>query len=90
MICNGKPLRGSIEPTSGGGSAFIAQVTLDSAALGVAIAQTCYTTGANHERAVLQQLLGELDLDGILSQEDALHTQQVFCGISQSREPTSC
>ena len=37
LICDGKMLRGSIEPTSGGGSAFIAQVTLDSAALGVAI-----------------------------------------------------
>ena len=35
----GKTLRGSIEPTPGGGSAFIAQVTLYSAALGVA---NCY------------------------------------------------
>jgi hypothetical protein len=39
LICDGKTLRGSIEPTSGGGSAFIDQVTLYSAALGVAIAQ---------------------------------------------------
>ena len=39
LICDGKTLRGSIEPTSGGGSAFIAQVTLYSAALGVAIAK---------------------------------------------------
>ena len=36
LVCNGKTLRGSIEPTAGGGSAFIAQVTLYSAALGVA------------------------------------------------------
>ena len=36
LICDGKTLRGSIEPTSGGGSAFIAQVTLSSAALAVA------------------------------------------------------
>jgi hypothetical protein len=35
LICDGKTLRGSIERTSGGGSAFIAQVTLYSAALGV-------------------------------------------------------
>jgi hypothetical protein len=40
-VAVGKTLRGSSEPTSGGGSAFIAQVTLYSAALGVAIAQTC-------------------------------------------------
>jgi hypothetical protein len=38
-VCDGKTLRGSIEPTGGGGSAFIAQVTLYSAALGVA---NCY------------------------------------------------
>jgi len=53
LVCDGKTLRGSIVPTSGGGSAFIAQVTLYSAALGLAIAQTCYATGENHERAVL-------------------------------------
>jgi hypothetical protein len=36
LVCYGKTLRGSIEPTACGGSAFIAQVTLYSAALGVA------------------------------------------------------
>jgi len=65
MVCDGKTLRGSIEPTPGGGSAFIAQVTLYSAALGVAISQACYATGENHERAVLRQLLGELDLKSL-------------------------
>ncbi len=78
-----------IEPTSGGDSAFIAQVTLYSAALGVAIAQACYATGDNHERAMLQKLLGELDLEGVLLQADALNTQQAFVGSSQSRGPTS-
>jgi hypothetical protein len=48
LICDGKTLRGSIEPTAGGGSTFIAQVTLYSAALGVAISQACYATGENH------------------------------------------
>jgi hypothetical protein len=90
LVCDGKTLRGSIEPTSGGGSAFIAQVTLYSAALGVAIAQACYATGENHERAVLKKLLGELDLEGVLIQADALHTQQPFFGSSRSRGPTSC
>ena len=89
LICDGKTLRGSIEPTSGGCAAFIAQVTLYSAALGVAIAQACYATGEDHERAVIQKLLGELDLEGVLIQADALHTQQAFFGSSQSRGPTS-
>jgi len=84
LVCDGITLRGSIEPTAGGGSAYglrptasalDAQVTLYSAALGVAISQACYATGENHERAVLRQLLGELDLDGVLIQADALHTQ---------------
>jgi hypothetical protein len=90
LVCDGKTLRGSIEPISGGGSAFIAQVTLYSSALGVAIAQACYATGENHERAVLKKLLGELDLEGVLIQADALHTQQPFFGSSRSRGPTSC
>ena len=68
LVCDGKTLRGSIVPTAGGGSAFIAQVTLYSAALGVAISQACYATGEKHERAVLRQLLGELDLEGVLIQ----------------------
>ena len=90
LVCDGKTLRGSIVPTAGGGSAFIAQVTLYSAALGLAIAQACYATGENHERAVLKQLLGELDLGGVLIQADALHTQKPFFTSSRSREPTSC
>jgi len=64
LICDGKTLRGSIEHTPGGGSTFIAQVTLYSAALGVAICQASNATGEIHERAVLKQLLGELDLGG--------------------------
>jgi len=90
LVCDGKTLRGSIEATSGGGSAFIAQVTLYSAALGMAISQACYATGENHERAVLRQLLGELNLEGVLIQADALHTQRPFFGSSRSRESTSC
>jgi len=90
LVCDGKTLRGSIEPTPGGGSAFIAQVTLYSAALGVAISQACYATGENHERAVLKKLLGELDLEGVLIQADALHTQRPFFNSSRSRGPTSC
>jgi hypothetical protein len=90
LVCDGKTLRGSIVPTAGGGSAFIAQVTLHSAALDLAIAQACYATGENHERAVLKRLLGELDLGGVLIQADAHHTQKPFFTSSRSREPTSC
>ena len=82
-------MRGSIEPTAGGGSAFIAQVTLYSAALGVAISQACYATGENHERAVVKKLLGELSLEGVLIQADALHNQRPFFNSSRSRGPTS-
>ncbi|MFS6818300.1 transposase family protein [Synechococcus lacustris Tous-12m] len=89
-VCDGKTLRGSIEPTAGGGSAFIAQVTIYSSALGVAISQACYPTSSNHDRAVLRQLLGQLDREGVLIQADALHTQRPFFGNSRSRGPTSC
>ena len=57
---------------------YIAQVTLYSAALGVAISQSYSSTGEIHERAELKQLLGELDLEGVLIQADALHTQKPF------------
>ena len=90
LVCDGTRLRGSIEPSAGGGSTFIAQVTLYSAAVGLAISQACYATGENHERAVLRRLLGQLDLEGVLIQADALHTQRPFFGSSRSREPTSC
>jgi len=90
LVCDGKTLRGSIDPSGGGGSAFNAQVTLYSAALGVAVSQSCHATGENHERAVLRQLLGELVLGGVLIQADALHTQKPFFGIFRSRGPTSC
>jgi len=64
-------------------------VTLYSAALGVAVRQACYATCENHERAVLKQLLGELDLEGVLIQSDALHTQKPFLVSSRRRGLTS-
>lgn len=41
LVCDGITLRGSIEPTTGGGSAFTAQVRFYSAAVGVVISQAC-------------------------------------------------
>jgi hypothetical protein len=62
----------SIEPTVGGGSALIAQVTPYSAGISMAIIQAYYATGGNHERVVLETLLktllGKLDLEGVLIQ----------------------
>ena len=77
LVCDGKTLRGSIETTAaGGGSAFIAKVTLYSADLDFAINQVCYATS-------------ELDLEGALIQAYALNTQQPFFISSRSRGPTS-
>ena len=69
-------------------SVYIAEITHYSAALGVAI-QACYATGEIHERAVLRQLLGDLDLEGVLIQADALHTQRPFFDSSRSMGATS-
>ena len=66
LVCDGKALPGSIEPTTGGDSAIIAQVTLYSTSLVLAIAQVCYATGKNHERAVNKKQVGVLDLEGVL------------------------
>jgi hypothetical protein len=90
LVCDGKTLRGSIEATAAGGSAFIVQVTLYSAALGLAIAQGCYATNHGNEHAELKKLLGELDLEGVLIQADELHTHKAFFDSSRSRGPTSC
>ena len=65
------------------------QVSLYAAALGAAISQACHATGVNHELAVLRQLLGELELEGVLIQADALHTQQPVFNSSRRRGPTS-
>jgi hypothetical protein len=89
LVCDGKTLRGSIEPAAAAGSVFIAQVTLYSAASVEAISQARYATGENYERAALRQLLGELDLDGVLIQADELQTQRPFFGSSRSRRSTS-
>jgi len=79
LVCDGKTLRGSIEPTSGGGSTLIAQVTLYSASLGVAIAQACYSATENHENAVLQKLLGELDLKSVAASMLPPTNAEIYC-----------
>jgi hypothetical protein len=89
LVCDGKTLRGSIAENASGAAAFIAQVSLYSQTLGVAIAQTTYATDAGGEIQALRQLLEAVGLDGVLVQADALHANRPFSSTSPSAAPTS-
>ena len=89
LVCDGKTLRGSIAENSSGAATFIAQVSLYSQTLGVAIAQTTYATDASGEIQALRQLLEAVELDGVLVQADALHANRPFFSTSPSAVPTS-
>jgi hypothetical protein len=89
LVCDGKTLRGSIAETATGAARFIAQVSLYSNSLGVAIAQSTYATDAGGEIEALRQLLDRVDLEGLLVQADALHANRPFSSTSSSVEPTS-
>jgi hypothetical protein len=78
LVCDGKTLRGSIDETPDGATSFIAQVSLYSQQLGVAIAQTTYATDEGSETAALRALLESVDLAGVLVQADALHGNRPF------------
>jgi hypothetical protein len=86
---NGKTLRGSIDETASGAARFIAQVSLYSNSLGVAIAQSTYATDAGGEIAALRQLLDRVELEGVLVQADALHANRPFSSTSPSATLTS-
>ena len=90
LVCDGKTLRGSIAETDTGAAKFIAQVSLYSQSLGVAIAQTTYATDAGSETQALRQLLDAIELEGVLVQADALHANRPFSSSSPSAAPTSC
>jgi hypothetical protein len=89
LVCDGKTLRGSIAETDSGVATFIAQVSLYSQSLGVAIAQTTYATDAGSETQALRQLLEAIELEGVLVQADALHANRPFSSSSPSAVPTS-
>ena len=89
LVCDCKTLRGSIAETDSGAAKFIAQVSLYSKSLGVAIAQTTYATDASSEIQALRQLLEAVELDGVLVQADALHANRPFSSTSPSAAPTS-
>jgi len=89
LVCDGKTLRGSIAENASGAAKFIAQVSLYSQTLGVAIAQTTYATDAGGEIQALRQLLEAVELEGVLVQADALHANRPFSSTSPSAAPTS-
>jgi DDE_Tnp_1-associated len=89
LVCDGKALRGSIAENASGAARFIAQVSLYSNTLGVAIAQSTYATDAGGEIAALRQLLDRVELEGLLVQADALHANRGFFDTSSSVAPTS-
>jgi hypothetical protein len=89
LVCDGKTLRGSIAETDSGAAKFIAQVSLYSQSLGVAIAQTTYATDAGSETQALRQLLETIELEGVLVQADALHANRPFSCSLPSAAPTS-
>ena len=89
LVCDGKILRGSIDETASGAVRLIAQVSLYSNSLGVAIAQSTYATDADGEIAALRQLLDRVEHEGLLVQADALHASRPFSSTSSSVAPTS-
>ena len=89
LVCDGKTLRGSIAENVSGAVRFIAQVSLYSNALGVAIAQSTYATDAGSEIDALRELLDRVDLTWMLVQADALHAHRLFSSTSSSVVPTS-
>jgi hypothetical protein len=89
LICDGKTLRGSIAENASGAERFIAQVSLYSNILGVAIAQSTYATDEGGEISALRALLEHVELEGVLVQADALHANRPFFSTSRSAVPTS-
>ncbi len=89
LVCYGKTLRGSIADNASGAARFIAQVSLYSNSLGVAIAQNTYATDAGSEVKALRELLDRVELSGLLVQDDELHEKLPFSSSSNSVEPTS-
>ena len=89
LVCDGKTPLGSIAENKTGAKRFIAQVSLYSQTLGVAIAQTTYATDAGGEIQALRQLLEVVDLEDVLLKADALHANRLFFSTSPSATPTS-
>jgi hypothetical protein len=90
LVCNGKTLRATAIETDDSNHRFVAEVTDYARALGVALARTTNYTHASSEKTAPKELLGRLDLNGVLIQADALHTTQEFFAGAKRRRATSC
>jgi hypothetical protein len=88
LVCDGKTLRGSIAEHAAGAARFIAQMSLYTNTLGVAVAQSTDATDAGSEIQALRELLDRVELSGLLVQADAVHANRPFSCISSSVEPT--
>ncbi len=98
LVCDGKTLRGSIVPTAGGRSAYglretgstLPESRSTSPLWAWQSARPATPSVKTTSGQFSKQLLGELDLEGVLSQADALHTQKPFFGSFRSRGRISC
>jgi hypothetical protein len=68
---------------------FIAQVSLYSNTLWVAIVHNTYSTDDGDEIAALCQLVDRVELNGLLVHADALHADRPFSSTSSNVVPTS-
>jgi hypothetical protein len=89
LLCDGKTLRGSIDETASGAVRFIAQVSLYSRPLGVAIAQSVSAAEAASEIAVWRELLDRVGLEEVLVQADALQAKRPLVSSFNSGVPPS-
>jgi hypothetical protein len=89
LVCDDKTLRGSIGEHDSGATCFMAQVSLYSQNLGVAITQSTNATDASGEIQALRQLLEAVEPEGVLVQADALDANYPFSSTTPRAAPTS-
>jgi DDE_Tnp_1-associated len=76
LICDGKAARGSVISLAGKVQNFISIISAYCPQQGLVVAQASYPYREDCEQHALQRLLKTLDLEGVLIQADALHTQK--------------
>jgi hypothetical protein len=76
LVCDGKSARGSVISLAGKVQNFVSIVSAYSPQQGLVVGQESYPYREDCEQNALQRLLKTLDLDGVLIQADALHTQK--------------
>lgn len=81
LICEDKPLGGTIIETPLCAERFIVQVSLYSNGLGGAIVQSTYATDAGGEIEAQRLYLKKVGLQGFFVQADVLHARHPFSYI---------